>query len=171
MRRHILIALAALLVCSGCDTDRISKLEKENTELKAEVAKTNAATDFNLQEKCSNAAKSWFRENFPPDKNTILLDETNHFNRKMNKCFITVEYHSTGADSKVAGILSSWYNNISLWDVFENEKYANFAESHTMFSYALKRPPEDRVDECEVAGTKCKSLDEFNNLTRSYMSD
>ena len=37
MRRHILIALAALLVCSGCDTDRISKLEKENTELKAQL--------------------------------------------------------------------------------------------------------------------------------------
>lgn len=170
MRRRILIALAALLVCSACDTDRLNKLEKENADLKAEVAKTNAAADFNLQEKCSNAAKSWFRENWPRDKDTILLDETNHYNSKMNKCFVEVEYHAN-EQNKLAFILWSWHNNITLWDVFENSKYADFLESHTMFTPSLKRPNEDTVDECEVAGTKCKSLDEFNNLTRSYMSD
>jgi hypothetical protein len=107
MRRRILIALAALLVCSACDTDRLNKLEKENADLKAEVAKTNAAADFNLQEKCSNAAKSWFRENWPRDKDTILLDETNHYNSKMNKCFVEVEYHAN-EQNKLAFILWSW---------------------------------------------------------------
>jgi hypothetical protein len=168
--RSTVIALAALLLCCACDTDRINRLEKENADLKAAVAKTTATTDFNLQEKCSAAAKNWFRENFRHDKNTILLDETNHFNKKANKCFVFVEEHS-GEDSKVATIEYSWYNNMTLWDVFENAKYADFLANHTTFAPESKIPSEDKVVECDVAGTQCKSLAEFNNLTRSYMSD
>jgi hypothetical protein len=171
MRRHILVALAGLLVvCSGCDTDRINKLEKENADLKAAVDRKNAATDLNLQEKCSAAARNWFSENYRRERTTVFLDETNHFNKKLNKCFVVVENHEND-ENKLTFVLWSWYNNIQLWDVFENSRYADFTESHTTFTPSLKRPDEDTVDECEVAGTKCKSLDEFNNLTRSYMSD
>jgi hypothetical protein len=170
MRRHILIALAVLVIVPACDTDRINRLEKENADLKAAVAKTNATTDFNLQEKCSGAAKNWFRENYRSDRQTILLDESNHFHKKLNKCFVQVENHSN-ADEKVGGILWSWDNTITVWDVFENARYAEFMEGHTMFTPASKLPAEDKIYECDVVGTKCKSLDEFNNLTRSYMND
>jgi hypothetical protein len=165
MRRHILFALAALLVCSACDTDRLNKLEKENADLKAEVAKTNAATDFELQQKCSNAAKGWFRENYPGDKDTILLDQNNHFNRKMNKCFVFVEYHYT------MGQTLSWYNDMTMWDVFENSQYATFTEAHMVYPFNAKRDPEQRIVTCEVAGVKCKTADEFNNMTHPYLND
>ncbi len=29
------------------------------------------------------------------DKNTLLLDYTNHYNKGMTKCFIQVEWHKT----------------------------------------------------------------------------
>jgi hypothetical protein len=165
MRRHILIALAVLVTFPACDSGRIERLEKENADLKASVARTSAATDFNLQEKCSNAAKSWARENFPGDKHTIFLDETNHYNRKMNKCFVVIEHHE---GSEHPGF---WYNYISLWDVFENTKYGEFNEAHLVDSHDPNANPKVQVYGCEVYGTKCKSLDEFNNLTRSYLND
>lgn len=165
MRRHILIALAVLLILPACDIDRVDKLEKENASLKAALAKRDAASDLDLQEKCSKASKNWFRENFPADKDTVLLDETNHFNKKMNKCFVLVEYHFN------AGYGGSWYNDITLWDVFENSKYAAFTEDHINYPLASKLDPVDRISMCDVAGTKCKALAEFNNMTRSYMND
>lgn len=82
MKRRLSIALAALLFLPCCDTERVDKLEKENADLKAALQKSNAASQFDLQQKCSNASKSWFRENWARDKDTILLDETNHYNGK-----------------------------------------------------------------------------------------
>jgi hypothetical protein len=165
MKYHISIALAVLMSIPGCDAGRVDKLEKENAELKAALAKSNAASDFELQQKCSNAAKNWFRENFPADKDTILLDQNNHYNKKMNKCFVFVEYHYTmGRDP-------SWYNDMTMWDVFENSKYASFAELHTIYPFNSKLSPEDKIITCEVTGTKCKTLAEFNNMTHSYLND
>jgi len=160
----LLLVLFSLILLSACDTDRVSKLEKENSELKSQLA----SADLALQEKCSKAAKAWFRESFHPDKNTVLLDQTNHYNRKMNKCFIMVEYHYNSGRGPVG---EPWYNDISLWDVFENSKYAGFTESHIVYPISSKLSPEDKVDHCDVAGTACKTLDEFNSLTRSYMND
>ena len=85
----------------------------------------------------------------------------------MNKCFIAVEYHYN-SDS---GYGHSWYRDITVWDVFENTKYAWFDDSHTSFSASTELPPQDTIVTCEVAGTKCKTLDEFNNLIRGYMGD
>lgn len=39
---HALL-IGACLIASGCDADRLSKLEKENADLKAKVEKQDAA--------------------------------------------------------------------------------------------------------------------------------
>ena len=59
---------------------------------------------------------------------------------------------------------------MSLWDVYENIKYGNYDESHMIY---FKPTPStnDRVIDCEVYGTKCKSIDEFNGLTRPYLTN
>jgi hypothetical protein len=89
---------------AGCDADRIAKLEKENTELKAKVDRQEAAMNYDLQAKCSKDAHVWFNKNWSRDKNTILLDFTNHYNAKFNKCLILVEYHY---NSQFAGLMRS----------------------------------------------------------------
>lgn len=58
------------------------------------------------------------------DKDTQLLDETNHFNKAQSKCFVVVEYHYSRPPAP------SWNNNISMCDVNENVKRADFSESH-----------------------------------------
>lgn len=150
----------------GCGQDKkIASLEKQNQELKAEVDKSHAMADYDLQAKCSKDAKAWFNENWAREKNTELLQFTNHYNRSMNKCFILVEYHYSLADGG-----DSWNSSMSLWDIYENARYATFGEDHFIYFKPTPRT-EDRVITCELSDTKCKTGNEFNNLVRPYLAD
>jgi hypothetical protein len=154
-----------LFLAIGCDTgERISRLEKQTQELKAEVAKDRVAADYDLQAKCSRDAKGWFKENWTADKSTMLLEYNNHYNKASNKCFVFVEYHFS------FGPTGSWINNMTLWDVYENSKYGDFGESTTIF---LKPPYESKssVSTCVVLGNKCTTVEEFNNLVRPYLNN
>jgi hypothetical protein len=83
--RWLVMTLACVVFC-GCDTARVDRLEKENAALKAKVDKADVALNLDLQAKCSKDARTWFNQNWPRDKNTIMLDFTNHYNAKFNKC-------------------------------------------------------------------------------------
>jgi len=160
--------LAACALCAGCDADRISKLEKENAELKAKVNKQSAAENIDLQAKCSKDARAWFNENWSREKDTIFLDFTDHQNAKQNKCFILAEHHFNSHLAGAGG--DSWSNMMSLYDVYENAKYAELSENHYTY-YKPTIHTGDEVITCNIQGTKCKSQDEFNNLVGPYMND
>jgi hypothetical protein len=164
-------SVLALTLCavsgafSGCDTDKTAKLEKQNQELQAQLQKQQSA-NLDLQAKCSRDARVWFNEEWPREKDTILLDFTNHYNKSMNKCFILVEYHFKIDKGE------SWGNDMTLWDVYENTKYAHFYQSH--FAYIVSGSgykTTDQVITCEDQEKKCRSLDEFNNAISSYMNN
>lgn len=159
--------LIGFVLLVGCDADRLAKLEKENSDLKARVEKENTALDYDLQSKCAKDSRAWFNQNWNSssrDKDTMLLDFTNHYNKKSNTCFILVEYHFGSGDG------SAWYNNMTLWNVYENQKYADFTEFHQIFAKGGILPT-DSVSTCSVSGDKCTSIDQFNNLARPYMND
>jgi hypothetical protein len=165
-------ALIGLLTCcsllAGCDADRISKLEKENAELRSKVEKQNVALQYDLQAKCSKDASLFFNGNWSHEKDTTFLDFTNHYDSKLNKCFILSEYHFNSHLAGPDG--TSWSNVTSLFDVYENSKYGEFEENHyTYFKPQIRNT--DEVIMCEVTGTKCKTIDEFDNLIRPYMND
>jgi hypothetical protein len=152
----------------GCDSDRLSRLEKQNEELKAKIAKDDTVRDFDLQAKCSRDAKTWFNENYAGSRNekdTLLLTYINHYNKAGNQCFIFVEYHfSVGPQ----GLHSKWINDMTLWDVYENAKDASFAETHG-FNY--KDELEINVDTCDLFDKKCKTADEYNKFIQGYMNN
>ena len=163
------ILLVGILVVAGCDSsDRISKLEKQNTELKTQLENLKTTHDYDLQEKCNRDAKEWFREDgqqrWDDPKTAIFASYNSHYNRTSNACFIMAERHvksSFGEDG-------SWSNAIELWDVLENSKYASFQEDHLVFTKPYRIG--DSVVECQVTGNKCESLVEFNAQTHPYMS-
>jgi hypothetical protein len=162
-------AVGLLLMILGCDVpDRVSRLEKENQETKAEIEKIrtarSATADYDLQAKCSKDAKTFFTEGWTRDKDTVLLDYSNHYNKAQNKCFIYVEYHfHTGTDA-------SWINDISLWDVYENVKYGFFFETHTVF-LKPEYHVENEVGTCEFLDKKCKTINEFNGFMQPYLNN
>jgi hypothetical protein len=170
MRPFLLIGLGILVsVAPGCDTsERITRLEKQNQELQEKLKKENTVAEYDLQSKCSKDAKVWFNENSSRDKDTLLLTFTNHYNKKQNKCFILVEYHY---NSKFAAPgESSWSNLMTLWDIYENSKYGDFAENHYTY-YKPKVSFQDEVITCEVLSQKCKTGEEFNNAVRPFLND
>jgi len=160
-RPTVLFVLAIML--AGCDSDRISKLEKQNQELMADIKKDHAVADYDLQAKCARDSKAWFNENWRADKDTVLLTYTNHYNKSENKCFILVEYH-------YSYMQNTWVNDMTLWDLYENSKYGTYSETHISYP-----KPEYHTDNnvvlCEMLDRKCKTLDEFNNLVRPYLNN
>jgi hypothetical protein len=166
-RWGLLIAAGAVfLLAIGCDRgERISRLEKQNEELKAEAKKDRTAADYDLQAKCARDARVWFNENWSRDKDTILLTYTNHYQKSSNKCFILVEFHYFFWDKN-----GSWINDITLWDVYENAKQGNFSKN-TLVYFKPKYHSEASVTTCELLGTKCNTIDQFNDLARPYLNN
>lgn len=164
-----MITVATLFLTSACeDPQKIARLEKQNQELqeKLKAQQTqDAARTYDISQKCSQEAKSWFNVNWPSDKDTLLLNYTNHYNKAKNRCYILVEYHSNSYTGD-----ASWDNNISLRDVQENSKYGEFSEHHTVLA-STGFKSRDTVYTCEVLGSKCKTVQEFNDLVRPYLSD
>jgi hypothetical protein len=168
-RKHcaLPILLAGILLAAGCDTSaRISKLERENGEFKSQLAKVQAANNYDLQEKCARDGKEWLRDNWRNDKDTIFMTYNNHYNGANNACFMVVERHV----KSIFGDDGSWSNIIELWDVLENNKYASIQDDH-LVHFKPQYSVGDDVVSCEVAGKKCASLDEFNKMTRPYLSN
>jgi len=152
-----------LVVVVGCDNaERISRLEKQTKELKAEVSKNRAVADYDLDARCSRDAQAWFNENYPPDKKTLVLNRTNHYNKSLNKCFVFVENHYTVWGNLVNG---AWVNDMSVWDVYENSEYGRFTVNH-LFSDSKSR---DLLIACELSGKKCTTVEQFNALVQPYM--
>jgi hypothetical protein len=168
-RSFLFIASALILVPVGCDnSNRIARLEKQNQELQAVVTNQQAVTDYDLQAKCSKDARAWFTENWSRDRDTVLLNFTNHYNKSQNKCFILVEYHYNSNFAGPNG--TSWTNDMTFTDVYENTKLGNFGENN----YSYIRPTfstNSEVVTCEVLGQKCKTIVEFNSLVGPYMNN
>jgi hypothetical protein len=113
--RHLITIIFVLMV-AGCNhEDRISRLEKETQRLREEIGKQQATVDYDLQAKCGKDSSTWFNENWHADKSTLLLTYSNHYNKKSNKCFVIVEYHTRYS--------KDWWANLeTLWDLYENAK-------------------------------------------------
>jgi len=158
------LPLCSIVLLFGCDADKIARLEKENKELKAKLDEKSKLVDLDTQSKCSTAAKAFFRQNWQRDKDTILLDYTNHYNQSLGKCFILVEWHSNTVTDR-----GEWFNTIELYDVFENNKYASVTDLTTIDQKTFESSK--KTINCEADGEKCKTLPEFYEKTRGYMSN
>ena len=112
VRLPILSLIVTMLVVGACDDpQRAVRLEKENAELRTQLAQLNEKNltrNYDLEARCSKDARVWFNQNYSRDKDTMLLDFSNHYHVPSNQCYIFVEYHWK------QGTGESWMNNISL---------------------------------------------------------
>jgi hypothetical protein len=146
----------------------MDRLEKQNKDLQSQLAvqskDRNVTRNYDLQARCAKDAKSWFNENYRRDKDTTLLDFSNHYNLATNQCFIFVELHLREQDG------SSWMNNMTLWNVYENAKYGHYLEEHTI-KFQAPSIDKDEIDACDMLDQKCKSIEQFNQFAQSYMNN
>jgi hypothetical protein len=185
MFRYLWLILLLLTACSSSqqDKDRIGQLEKQTKELEnqtngldkqtkelqQQIKMQQGIASLDAQSKCAAAAKTYFKENWSnnsTNENTRLLNYTNHYSSRLNKCFIRIEYNFIVGEQDGG----PWTNTITLVDAFEGAKFGWFAENHTM-TLQPKDEERNRLSLCKVAYTKCKNLEEFNKLSQSYMQN
>jgi hypothetical protein len=93
------------------------------------------------------------------------LDYTNHYSKSQNKCFILVQYnyskpYRVGPPSRII--------SMTLYDVYENVRYGDFAESYNPQS---GREDKNHMLTCEFVNKGCSTRQEFSNLASAYLND
>lgn len=125
-----------------------------------------AQSTLPLQEKCAQGAKKWFFEHINQygGKWGSFDDEifgrgynhfTSHYNKKLDKCFIRIEFRSYSGGKTKKGI-----NATDVWNVFDGT-----------YIGGLSTPVELPYYDCTVAGKTCNSPSEFEALIRPYMEE
>lgn len=159
MTRFLIPALIAVatITLAGCNqttaaTPRAKAVVAEAQLMSAETASpTNPAT-FNEQKECSAAAKAWWRNNYGAFDKDSLLEHSNHFNHKLNRCFIRIIWETTNS----LGFID--FHTV-IYDVMEDREYARF----------------DPLMQCRVRPeTWCHPMterEEFNKLAGPLMYD
>jgi len=147
------------IITTGCDKDRISRLEKENRELKAKLEKSAVAQDYDLQARCSKDAERWFDEHFPAERETRSVTFTNHYGKAMNTCFVQVDNNFDGKSRLV-----TYYTVGSLWNIYENRELADYQLVHM-------NDLSDRLVKCTTTEKTCSTVEEFDSFVQRYMKN
>lgn len=115
------------------------------------VFSSSIKEDYELQERCGKSSEDFFRKNY--GNGTIKTDSANefwsyknHYNKKMNKCFILCEELVP--------------KKKELFDIHENNYYGYLIEND-----------KHQVVFCSVLDKKCKSEKEWDLLVKPYMEE
>ena len=100
---------------------------------------------YELQERCGKRAQEVFNKEYGNGNlNTgVMATYTNHYNRKLNKCFVIVKSISYPKEKNKWGTLT----DKSLWDINEMKDYGEFVKFSNM----------DKPSGCYVLDKRCNS--------------
>lgn len=114
--------------------------------------------EYELQERCSKRAEELFRKEYGNE--TMSNYYTNHYNRKLNKCFILVTETSIHEDKETREKLGVSSTYKTLLDINENKEYGGF------FKFS-----KGGLMQCEVLGKHCNSESEWDAFVKPYMEE
>jgi hypothetical protein len=131
-------------------------------ELNAKLDSMSKTASLDLQEKCAKQAREAFR--FHGLEKEQMADFANHYNQKLNKCF--VEVRNTDAKLMPGEI---WTFRI-ISDAFEGKVYAEYHwRTHKGKKYWEVPPVVCKVTLVSGEERICHSSDEFDALVKQYM--
>jgi len=128
------------------------------------AATLTSIEEYELQEQCGKRAAEVFIKKYGNSgviytkDGQVIAQYTNHYNRKLKKCFVlqiyrNIPYKDITQDSSVSYLL---------YDVNENKRYGDYFQSEGM----------DFPTSCTIEDkTTCHSEREWNNLVRPYMEE
>lgn len=133
------------------------------TKEKSSVSEKKIKEEYDLQERCGKRCDEVFTKGFgkegitnSTDKSSQMMSNyTNHYNNKMNKCFMIITSTSYLSKTKDVIVMKN------IFDVNENKDYGSVVKYE-------KRPT---TNICWVLGKKCKSEEEWDLLVKPYMEE
>jgi hypothetical protein len=155
-----LVALA--LLGTGCNQDKIARLEKQNNELKARLDAATKSANLDMQEKCAKQARIEFnRAGFDKDETANF---TNHYNPKLNKCFVDI----FSAKSHLTPYVPTAFRSVS--DAFEGKGFGEYMWiNNSGKKYWEVKPFVCKVTLLSGEEKYCESDKEFDELVKIYM--
>lgn len=136
----VAVSLVLLSACSY--SDRIAALERQNKEMRKELDAQKNIVDLDTQAKCSNAAKAFYIGRFQFDKDTTVLEYSNHYNKLLGKCFIYVQWNYHAKANYPKSPYQDLFKHFYLFDVYENMPNGEFGESALFALNPLQLAPE-----------------------------
>ena len=166
MRTIVFFLLCAVVVLGVVVIRQNSTIDAYSTKLATISAETSAAKEpsksfsVEIQAKCSEQARIAFvRSGLKESEGAVYQ---NHYNSKLNKCFIETENHSASGKTL-------WtYRNV--YDAFEGRQYGTYAwHTEGDKKYWEVAPTMCEVESLTGARQICHSDEEFSVLIKSYM--
>ncbi|MBI3793284.1 MAG: hypothetical protein HY280_00975 [Nitrospinae bacterium] len=159
----ILCAVAGLASCGQGEAlrkkvetaeNRSAAMESKMASLEKLVGAINVKDDYDLAERCGKQASSAFKSLFGEKQESATF--TNHYNKKLNKCFVMVVNKIT-VGRKTKKELS---RAVSIFDINENKEYG----------YYLKNA-KDEAPKCSFLEKPCESEKDWDALTAPFMGE
>ncbi|MDD4182213.1 MAG: hypothetical protein PHT53_00105 [Candidatus Omnitrophica bacterium] len=128
-----------------------------NQRFSGEVASKSASEIMDFENKCFSAASEFFKENGFDPKNSGFQ---NHYNNKLNKCFINIKSAKVGEDGRL-----SFYK--ALYDVYNRKMYGeNSWKPEEGKNYWEVKPTV-----CSILDKPCQAIEDYENLVKIYMEE
>jgi hypothetical protein len=115
---------------------------------------------FDLQKECSNISENRFNNAW--DKNNPLVFYQSHYNQNLNKCFMEVSETILPGNPDKGNSLS-----YTVFDTLTKKEYGYVY----IWRPANKKYWEGELQECEINGSDCNSVKEFNDYVKDIMAE
>lgn len=113
-----------------------------------------------LRERCSRDARDYYERGWNSPIPNYTTGYTNHYNKKLDRCFLLVTAHLQRIDKWTNRPFTS--DDKILVDVFENREIGSFSQD----SEHLPKPLY-----CGIGAVYCKSAEEWDALAKPYMEE
>jgi hypothetical protein len=130
--------------------------------------------EYELQERCKESADTWFEKQWGginihnTTNNQIIVTYKNHYNKKLNKCFL-VEETTTVVHKKNNKKTVDYIVNLVLADINENKIYGEY--TFTKFKNLSSIVNGYVIDFNSHNKATCNGRDEFESLIKPYMEE
>jgi hypothetical protein len=159
--KNIVIAVLAFLVAMlgfvlYFRTSALRQQQQKTQELTAKLDASSGSTNLDLQAACAKQALQQFNDYWTGKKE---VDYTNHYNAKMGKCFMRIQYWEDTYSPRDP------YFVVQVFDAFEGKQYASYMGELSK----SERPP--AICSIILSGEEqyCHTQDEFDADVKSYM--
>lgn len=122
-----------------------------------ESASKSPAEIIELKNNCFAAASNFFKENGFDSKDCTFQ---NHYNNKLNKCFINIKSARMGEDGHL-----SFHK--ALYDVYDRKMYGEYSWKPE----GGKNYWEIKPTTCFVLDKSCQAIEDYENFVKTYMEE
>jgi len=113
------------------------------TKEQLSISKTTSKENYELQEKCGKRCEEWVKKEY----NGTNCSYKNHYNKKLNKCFILVSCNGNNISTEI------------LFDINENNKIGGLSDFKNGKVF------------CSMSDKECKSVSEWEILVKPFMEE